>query len=945
MNWHRFEDHGLRLFRGVNFPDSWSGGGRRVAQPPAKTVVADGWVYGFRPGAVEIGEEHAHLLGMKGANLAEMCRMGLPVPPGFIVTTRAFAEFKKQGRLTFALKAEVLAGLVELEKATQRRFGDARRPLLVSVRPGARVPMPGQMESVLDLGLNDEIVAHMARSRAPGRGPLFALETYRRFIQSFADIIFDIPAAVFEGAADDFRASCGLAHDAKLSHHQARLLVGHFKALVRERSGREFPQDPLEQLWMVLEAAFRAWDDERTTTFRRMNAIPHEWGTAVVIQQMVFGNCGRDCATGYLNTRDPETGEQVLCGRYLPNAQGLDLFLGFRVPAVLSRREQQQAGEAHALPPLEEQMPEIYARLVEISARLEAHFKDAQFTEFTVQDGALFLLQTQPAQRSARAAVQIAVDLAEQGLISRQMAVLRVSPNALDPLLHPTLDPDAEKEVLTTGMAASPGAASGPIAFRAQEVQSLAAQGKSVIFVCAETGPKDVQALAAAAGVLTGRGGMTSHAAVMARGMGKPCVTGGVGLHIDMVRETISVAGRRFRAGDVLTIDGTSGDILAGEVAMRHPCLSGAFATLMRWADSYRRMQVRANAEMPRELTQARRFGAEGLGLCRTEQMFFEPAGLTAIRRMILAENEADRKSALDQLALLQQRELTTLFEIMAGDPITIRLFDPPLHEFLPKRRDDLHDVAEKMGISDARLRRRVEELAESNPMLGHRGCRLAITYPAIADMQARAIFLAAIEAEKRTSRTTQIEIMVPFVAMKSEFDLVRARIDAVAQAVAAETGRELSYKVGAMIEVPRAALRSDLLGESADFLSFGTNDLTQMVLGLSRDDAAKFLGDYLSGGVWETDPFVVLDQAGVGRLLADASRRGRQIRADIVLGVCGEHGGDPESIRFFEEIGLDYVSCSPFRVPVARLAAAQATLLVRGGDSLKGTSSAPKTA
>ncbi len=933
-NWHRFEDHSLRLFKGVSLPDSWLKSEKSETVRPKRLkqdTNCQKLVYSFGAGAAEGGRDDVPLLGLKGANLAEMCRLGLPVPPGFTIPTIAYHNEYAKGELSTRLKAQVKKALGILQQQTGRSFGDPENPLLLSVRPGARVPMPGLIETVLDLGLNDETVAAAlaAQNQQPERCR-YVLRSYRRFIQSYADIVLGIRPAIFERVLDDYRLSRGLPPNAQLSTDDLQQIVKHFKAVVEKHTDTPFPQDPYEQLWRAIAAGFAAWDDEHTAIARKVAGIPHEWGTAITIQQMVFGDCGEDCATGYFNTRDIETGRKCLSGRYLIDAQGIDLFHGLKAPACLRRGETVGGGER---PSFEEWRPELYRQIGEIAKRLEQHFKDAQFVEFTVEKGKLFLLQTQPAQRSSKAAIRIAVELAQEGLISRQMAVLRVSPDSLDPLLHPTLDPDQDITVLTRGIPAAPGAASGAIVFDVGEAQRLAAQGRGAIFVCKETGPKDVQAMSAASGVLTSRGGMSSHAAVMARGMGKPCVTGAAGVEIDAVRKVLNIAGKRFKAGDEITIDGKTGAVLAGSARMHHPELSGSFATLMSWADEFRRMQVRANAEMPRELRQARRFGAEGLGLCRTEHMFFEPAGLIAIRRMILAETEQDRKSALDQLALLQQRELTNLFEIMAGRPVTIRLFDPPLHEFLPRLEDDVRNVADRMGISDVRLRRRIAELKESNPMLGHRGCRLAITYPEIPRMQARAIFEAAIEVEKRIKRRSEIEIMVPFVAMRSEFDLVRAVIDDVAAEVAKQHGIELSYRVGAMIEVPRAALRADDLSDSADFLSFGTNDLTQMVLGISRDDAAKFLSDYLSRGVWETDPFVVLDKAGVGTLLTEATERSRERKPGITLGICGEHGGDPQSIRFFEALDLAYISCSPFRVPVARLAAAQASLLRDRGD------------
>ena len=882
------------------------------------------WVYGFGDGDAEGNASLQDILGGKGANLAEMCTLGLPVPPGLTITTEVCSHFYANDRnFPDGLAGQVEAGVARIGELTGRRFGDPARPLLLSVRSGARVSMPGMMDTVLNLGLNDETVDGLAAGTDDER---FAWDSYRRFIQMYGDVVMGIDHEIFEEILQDEKAAGGYELDTEMSAGEWRKVVARYKAMIEEDFGRTFPQDPQEQLWGAIGAVFASWRNARAVTYRQLHSIPSTAGTAVNLQAMVFGNLGEKSATGVAFTRNPSNGERQLYGEFLVNAQGEDVVAGIRTPQALTERARIESGSDR--PSLEKHMPEVFARFAEICSRLETHYKDMQDLEFTIERGKLWLLQTRRGKRTARAALKIAVDMTEEGLISEHEAVTRVETDSLDQLLHPTIDPAANRVPLATGLPASPGAACGEIVFTSEEAVELAREGRKVLLVRAETSPEDIHGMRAAEGILTTRGGMTSHAAVVARGMGKPCVSGAGTVRVDLRKGELSALGRTFRRGDILTIDGTSGQVLEGRVPMRSPELSGDFARIMEWADAARRMKVRANADTPADARAARGFGAEGIGLCRTEHMFFETGRIGAMREMILSESEEGRRSALGKLLPMQRSDFTELFEIMTGLPVTIRLLDPPLHEFLPMADAEISELAAAMGMDEEKLRERISTLGEFNPMLGHRGCRLAISYPEIAEMQARAIFEAAVRAAEKTGDAIIPEIMVPLVGLRRELDFVKERIDAVARDVARETGRELKYLVGTMIELPRAALRAEAIAGCAEFFSFGTNDLTQTTFGISRDDAAPFLATYMQKGIVERDPFVTIDVDGVGELVRQAAEKGRKARPDIKLGVCGEHGGDPESIRFFEQTGLDYVSCSPFRVPIARLAAAQAAIL-----------------
>jgi pyruvate,orthophosphate dikinase len=881
------------------------------------------WVYTFGDGRAEGSAGDRTLLGGKGANLAEMCSLGLPVPPGMTITTEVCNAYYANGRrYPDGLREQVENALQAIGAVTGRRFGDAARLLLVSVRSGARASMPGMMDTVLNLGLNDETVEALARDSGDER---FAYDSYRRFIQMYCDVVLGLDHEVFEEMLEDEKASRGAEFDTDLGAADWRAIIGLYKSRIEEELGRPFPQDPNEQLWGAIGAVFASWMNHRAITYRRLHDIPESWGTAVNVQAMVFGNMGDDSATGVAFTRNPSTGEKALYGEFLVNAQGEDVVAGIRTPQNITEAARIEAGSDK--PSLEKLMPAAFRDFVGIADRLERHYRDMQDLEFTIERGRLWMLQTRSGKRTAKAALKIAVDMAGEGLISRQEAIGRVEPSSLDQLLHPTIDPGAVRNVVGMGLPASPGAATGEIVFSSDEAEDMKAQGRRVILVRVETSPEDIHGMHAAEGILTTRGGMTSHAAVVARGMGKPCVSGAGSLRVDQRKGTLLALGHSFSKGDVITIDGTTGQVLAGAVPMLQPELSGDFATIMEWADAIRRMNVRANAETPADARTARSFGAEGIGLCRTEHMFFDDARIVAMREMILSDTEADRRRALAKLLPMQRSDFVELFEIMAGLPVTIRLLDPPLHEFLPKSEEEIAEVAASMDVDPDRLRQRTEALHEFNPMLGHRGCRLAVSYPEIAEMQARAIFEAAVEAAKRTGSAVVPEVMVPLVGMARELDFVKARIDTVAAEVMQEAGVRIDYLVGTMIELPRAAIRANVIARSAEFFSFGTNDLTQTTYGISRDDASAFLETYRSKGIVEQDPFVSLDREGVGELVRMACDKGRATRPDIKLGICGEHGGDPASIAFCEEVGLDYVSCSPFRVPIARLAAAQAAV------------------
>ncbi len=885
------------------------------------------WIYGFGDGRAEGRADMRALLGGKGANLAEMSAIGLPVPPGFTITTEVCTYYYAHGRsYPSKLESEVAAALVEIERVIGARFGDAANPLLVSVRSGARASMPGMMDTVLNLGLNEATVAGLAARSGDGR---FAYDSYRRFIQMYSGVVLGVEHYRFEELLDQAKDERGVTLDTELDEGALKALVAAYKAKVLEELGAPFPEDPRAQLWGALGAVFGSWMNQRAITYRRLHDIPEDWGTAVSVQAMVFGNMGEDCATGVAFTRNPSTGERQPYGEFLVNAQGEDVVAGIRTPRPLTKAER---GTGKRLS-MEEAMPEAFAALIQIQARLESHYRDMQDIEFTVQKGKLWMLQTRAGKRTAQAALKIAVDLVAEGTIGEREALGRIDPSALDQLLHPRLDPDAPRHVLTKGLPASPGAASGVVVFNADEAEIRADKGEAVILARTETSPEDIHGMHAAKGILTARGGMTSHAAVVARGMGRPCVAGAGEVRIDYAKGAMTIGKTVVRAGDRITIDGGTGEVMLGAVATIRPELTGDFATVMAWADKVRRLKVRANADQPEDARAARRFGAEGIGLCRTEHMFFDDSRIVAMREMILAADEAGRRRALDKLLPMQREDFVGLFEVMAGLPVTIRLLDPPLHEFLPHGEAEMAAVAEAAGVGVDAVRQRTQRLQETNPMLGHRGCRLGISYPEIYEMQARAIFEAAIEVGRKSGAAVAPEVMVPLVATKKELDILKAVIDRVAVEVRKATGETLEYSVGTMIELPRAALRAGEIAESAAFFSFGTNDLTQTTFGLSRDDAGNFLDAYRRQGIVEQDPFVTLDQAGVGELIAIAVERGRKTRPDLKLGICGEHGGDPASIRFCETVGLDYVSCSPFRVPIARLAAAQAALAATERD------------
>jgi pyruvate,orthophosphate dikinase len=881
------------------------------------------YVYRFGGGVSDGGKGDKNLLGGKGANLAEMASIGLPVPPGFTIGTPMCAVYYDEGaQFPDSLKAEVAQGIAHIESVTGKKFGDASDPLLVSVRSGARASMPGMMDTVLNLGLNDQTVVGLATASGDER---FAWDSYRRFIQMYSDVVLELDHGSFEEALEVAKEDKGYYLDTDMTAADWKALVAEYKKLVVEQWDKPFPQDVHDQLWGAVGAVFGSWQSERAKVYRRLNDIPGEWGTAVNVQAMVFGNMGDTSATGVAFTRDPSKGDNAYYGEFLINAQGEDVVAGIRTPQYLTLAAR-QAANAKPLS-MEEALPEVYRELAGVFDRLEKHYRDMQDIEFTVERGKLWMLQTRSGKRTAKAALKIAVDMAEEGLITREEAIARVEPGALDQLLHPTLDPKAVRDVLTRGLPASPGAASGKVVFDADTAEKRAAAGDAVILVRTETSPEDIHGMHAAKGILTARGGMTSHAAVVARGMGRPCVSGAGTLSIDAKAKVMRCAGREVNEGDVITIDGASGEVMIGEVPTVQPELAGDFGVLMEWADGVRRLKVRANAETPLDARTAREFGAEGIGLCRTEHMFFDAARITAVRQMILAEDEKGRRAALDKLLPEQRSDFVEIFEVMAGLPVTIRLLDPPLHEFLPHEEEEFAEVAAAAGVEVEYLKRRAAELHEFNPMLGHRGCRLGVTYPEIYEMQARAIFEAAVEVAEKSGAAPIPEVMIPLVATRRELELMKDVVDKAAKAVFADKGREIEYLVGTMIELPRAALRAGEIAEIGEFFSFGTNDLTQTALGVSRDDAARFLTTYVEKGIYAKDPFVSLDVEGVGELIQIAADRGRAARPDIKLGICGEHGGDPASIAFCEKVGLDYVSASPYRVPIARLAAAQAAL------------------
>jgi pyruvate,orthophosphate dikinase len=911
-------------------------------------------VFSFGDGKAEGDHTRRDLLGGKGAGLAEMTSLGLPVPAGFTISTEACRAFTSTGAIPPELTPDVEDALARLETRMGMRLGDADAPLLVSVRSGARASMPGMMDTILNLGLNDATAEGLARKTGDKR---FAFDAYRRFIAMFSDVALGVAREHFEHAMDEVRARVAEERgidvtrlnaeeirkrvtDADLPAEALETLVSRFKDIVKQRAKRDFPSDPKEQLWLAIGAVFRSWSNPRAVVYRKMHDIPESWGTACNVQSMVFGNLGDTSATGVAFTRDPSTGERVLYGEWLPNAQGEDVVAGIRTPMPI------RAGGRDEHDALEKRMPHAFHELTEISNRLETHFRDIQDLEFTIQEGRLFMLQCRSAKRTARAAVRAAVEMASEGLITREEAVCRVSPASLDQLLHPTLDPSAPKKLLARGLPASPGAAQGKIVFSADEAERRASQGEAVILVRVETSPEDIHGMKAARGILTARGGMTSHAAVVARGMGTPCVAGCSALAVSYAEQAVTVTrydedGRpletvTLKKGDVITIDGGAGHLYQGAIPTVSAALTGELGELMKWADGLRTMRVRANADTPLDARTARSFGAEGIGLCRTEHMFFDEERIRAVREMILAEDVRGREIALEKLLPHQQSDFVEIFREMRGLPVTIRLLDPPLHEFLPTERKQVEELAETMGVSVARLDQRIKDLHEFNPMLGHRGCRLAITYPEIYAMQVRAILQAAADVSAEGA-PVQPEIMIPLAMTREELLRMRQLVDRVADEVAKERRKRVPFSFGTMIELPRAALRAGELAGCADFFSFGTNDLTQCTMGLSRDDAGRFLPAYVETGILAKDPFVSIDVDGVGALVRLGVERGRQAKSSLKLGICGEHGGDPESIRFFREAKLDYVSCSPFRVTIARLAAAQAEVAHRSGRAFAG--------
>jgi pyruvate, orthophosphate dikinase len=877
-------------------------------------------VYLFGGGTADGNASMKNILGGKGANLAEMCALGLPVPPGFTIATDVCLEYFKNGnRLSDAVRRDVTESIKIMEAQVGALFGNVANPLLVSIRSGARASMPGMMDTVLNLGLNDKTVEGLAEK---SDNPRFAYDSYRRFIQMYADVVLGVDHYYFEDLLDSVKLERGAMNDTDLTADDLRELVDLYKDKVQDVLGQPFPQDCHVQLWGAIEAVFSSWMNKRAITYRTLNNIPESWGTAVNVQVMVFGNMGSDCATGVAFTRNPSTGAKEYYGEFLINAQGEDVVAGIRTPQPLTK----QAGAE--LPSMQEAMPEVYQQLADTFEKLEKHYRDVQDIEFTVQNNKLWLLQTRNGKRTAQAAVKIAVDMAHEGIITKEEALLRVDALMLDQLLHPTLDPNAKKTVITRGLPASPGAASGSIVFTSEEAERRAKLEEAVILVRIETSPEDIQGMHSAEGIITARGGMTSHAAVVARGMGKPCICGASALHINYEQGSVRIGTYTLQQGDIVTIDGATGEIILGEVPTKQPDLSGDFNQLMAWADAVRTLGIRTNADNAHDATTARYFGAEGIGLCRTEHMFFEGERIIPMREMILAETKTQREHALKALLPIQRADFAALFKAMRGLPVTIRLLDPPLHEFLPHTEAEMQEVADISGISLSRIRDRAHALKEANPMLGHRGCRLAVTYPEIYEMQTRAILEAALHVMQHDGDTITPEIMVPLIVSNPELEFIKRIIDAVAEEVFAEQHAKLEYHVGTMIELPRAALRAGDIAQTAEFFSFGTNDLTQTTFGMSRDDAGSFIGHYKKAGLMDADPFMSLDVEGVGELVELAAERGRATRANLKLGICGEHGGDPASIRFCQSVGLDYVSCSPYRVPIARLAAAQAALL-----------------
>ncbi|MFL2524952.1 MAG: pyruvate, phosphate dikinase [Pelagibacteraceae bacterium] len=881
------------------------------------------WVYNFSKTPKKGKAELKNLLGGKGANLAEMIKIGLPVPPGFTISTEACNEFYKRNKKNpQGLDKQVKLAIQQVEKKIGKKFGDKKNPLLVSVRSGARVSMPGMMDTVLNLGLNDETVLGLAEKT---KNSTFAYDSYRRFIQMYSNVVLNIDHHNFEDLIENYKLTKGVILDTDLDAEDWKKLIKDFRDVIKKEINKDFPQNVHEQLWGAIGAVFQSWKNQRAKTYRKLNNIPEEWGTAVNVQSMVFGNMGDDCATGVAFTRNPSTGEKSFYGEYLINAQGEDVVAGIRTPQNITKKARLDA-KSDALS-MEETMPKVYGQLVKIYKKLEKHYKDMQDIEFTVENKKLWMLQTRSGKRTAKAAIKIAVDMVKEKLIKKEEALLRIDPKMLDTLLHPTLDPKAQKDIIAKGLPASPGAASGKITFSADDAEALKTQNQKTILVRLETSPEDIHGMNAAEGILTCRGGMTSHAAVVARGMGKPCVSGSGNIQIDYQNKEFKVNDRVFKEGDIITIDGSCGEVMSGEVKTIKPDISGDFSKIMSWADSIRTMRVRTNSETPLDTKVAREFGAEGIGLCRTEHMFFDEERILYVRQMILSKSKEDRCKALDKILPFQKNDFREIFSIMKGLPVTIRLLDPPLHEFLPKSEKEISTVASSLGISEKEIRDRISDLHEENPMLGHRGCRLAISYPEIYQMQCEAIFEALIECKKNKIKVMP-EIMIPLVATGQELEILRALVDSKAKEVSKKYSQKLEYIVGTMIELPRAALNAKDISKHADFFSFGTNDLTQTTLGISRDDSGKFLEDYVDNNIFKIDPFVSIDEKGVGQLVEIACNNAKKIKPKIKLGICGEHGGDPDSITFCQKVGLNYVSCSPYRVPIARLSSAQAKIL-----------------
>tara|TARA_X000001036_G_scaffold422310_1_gene445140 strand:- start:2310 stop:4970 length:2661 start_codon:yes stop_codon:yes gene_type:complete len=880
-------------------------------------------IFNFNDKTAKKIKNKKNILGGKGANLGEMGRLGLPVPPGFTISTEVCEMFYKNSRkLPGKVIKEIEKELKNIEKKTNKKFGDLKNPLLVSVRSGARVSMPGMMDTILNLGLNDKTVNALAKETSNGR---FAKDSYRRFIQMYSNVVLGVKGHLFEELIDNYKLTKGVLLDTDLDENDWDGLIKNFKDLVKKEKKIIFPQDVQEQLYGAINAVFLSWNSQRAKIYRKLNQIPNDWGTAVNVQAMVFGNMGKDCSTGVAFTRNPSTGEKSFFGEFLINAQGEDVVAGTRTPQYITKKAKIESGSKELS--MEEAMPRIYQQLEKVFIKLEKHYRDMQDIEFTVENNTLWMLQTRSGKRTAKAAIKIAVDMVKEKLISKKEAILRIDPNTLDTLLHPTLDDKVEKEIIASGLPASPGAASGKVVFTAEEAEKLNGMMQDTILVRLETSPEDIHGMHAAKGILTARGGMTSHAAVVARGMGRPCVSGSSEITIDYETKKFKAGDIIIKEGDIITIDGGSGKVMKGLVPTVQPEISGYFSTIMKWADQFRKLKVRTNAETEADSKTARNFGAEGIGLCRTEHMFFDEERILSVRQMILSKSIEDRNHALIKLLPHQKNDFKKIFKVMSGLPVTVRLLDPPLHEFLPKIEKDIEEVARSLNLSSKEIKDRIAELHEQNPMLGHRGCRLGISFPEIYEMQCEAIFESLVELKKEKVKAAFVEIMIPLVSTDIELKILKELVKKIAKKIELKNKIKLNYIVGTMIELPRAALQAKSISKHADFFSFGTNDLTQTTLGISRDDSGKFLNDYINNKIFDTDPFVSIDQDGVGELVEIATERGRKINKKLKLGICGEHGGDPKSIEFCSKTGLNYVSCSPFRVPVARLAAAQAEL------------------